>query len=149
MLWHYLSSNSRHGTHSPFVYKLADEVIYRPLVKGGGEYKQRPVACLMQEIAFYYSTTIVTSPGTEKDNTILLLDVREVEVDAITIFQKKHTMLFLKDIYKSKASKKKWSALLADHRIIVTIDLFYFGIVIYRNEQPKAHYKLRFPFGKY
>lgn len=27
-LKHYLSSNSRHGTHSPFAYKLTDEVIY-------------------------------------------------------------------------------------------------------------------------
>jgi predicted O-methyltransferase YrrM len=27
-LRHYLTSNSRHGTHSPFVYKLTDEVIY-------------------------------------------------------------------------------------------------------------------------
>lgn len=27
-LRHYLTSSSRHGTHSPFVYKLTDEVIY-------------------------------------------------------------------------------------------------------------------------
>ncbi len=27
-LRHFISSNSRHGTHSPFVYQLADEVIY-------------------------------------------------------------------------------------------------------------------------
>lgn len=28
-LRHRISSNTRHGTHSPFVYKLADEVVYR------------------------------------------------------------------------------------------------------------------------
>ena len=28
-LRHYLISHSRHGTHSPFVYKLVDEVLYR------------------------------------------------------------------------------------------------------------------------
>src|SRR5690606_31069785 len=29
-VWHYLVSHSRHGTHSPFVYALADQVIYNP-----------------------------------------------------------------------------------------------------------------------
>ncbi len=145
-VWHYLSSNSRHGTHSPFVYKLADEVIYKSPDKGqyinGGMDK---VDALILEISLYLGKELnLTYP-----EAIVQVDITEYTLEAILELYMNIPVLILKNIYTDNAAKQKWSALKADQTIVVTIDLFYFGIIIFRKEQPKENFKLRFPYAKY
>lgn len=138
-IWHYFVANSRHGTHSPFVYKMADEVIYKSedrALRGEGE---RSSEYLISEIQRFYSDA----------RSIVVPDIRSLSVEEVLSLQKEYDFIFLNNIYKGNGNKQKWSALVADPNVIVSIDLFYFGIIIPRKEQPKENFRLRFPFFKY
>jgi len=141
LICHYLTSNSRHGTHSPFVYKMADEVIYEKS-KGGlktNASNKMAYKILIEEIIEYYTSA----------STIYLVNTEEYSLEDIIRLQREYDFIFFDAIYKNMQNKKKWSALVADPNIVVTIDLFYFGIIISRNEQLKENFKLRFPYAKY
>ena len=46
-------------------------------------------------------------------------------------------------IYKDKKTKLKWLEIIKKTEDIVTIDLFYFGIIFFRKEQAKEHFNIR------
>jgi len=143
LVWHFLSSNSRHGTHSPFVYKLATDVIYH---KGEVSNQGRSEEVLKLEVALFLiseMSTIQTSNFAIKD-----LDISKFTVDEILHVINKDKVVILTGVYKDKQSKNKWSALKADQNVVVTVDLFHFAVLIVRKEQPKENFKLRFPYFK-
>lgn len=47
------------------------------------------------------------------------------------------------DIYWSSEMKEAWSKIKNHPRVTVTVDLFHFGIVFFRKEQAKEHFKIR------
>lgn len=53
------------------------------------------------------------------------------------------TVLIFDDIYWSEGMTKAWEEIKQHPRVNVTIDLFYLGIVFFRTEQAKQHFKLR------
>lgn len=54
------------------------------------------------------------------------------------------SILIFDDIHWSKEMEQAWSEIYADSRVTVSFDLFFFGIVFLRKEQPKQHFKIRF-----
>jgi predicted O-methyltransferase YrrM len=48
------------------------------------------------------------------------------------------------DIYWSAEMAEAWRQIKAHPQVMLTIDLFYVGLVFFRKEQPKQHFKLRF-----
>ena len=47
------------------------------------------------------------------------------------------------DIYWSKEMKEAWSEIKNHPKVIVTVDVFHWGIVFFRKEQEKEHFKIR------
>lgn len=47
------------------------------------------------------------------------------------------------DIYWSKEMQEAWSEIKKHPKVTVTVDVFYFGIVFFRKEQAKEHFKIR------
>ncbi len=48
------------------------------------------------------------------------------------------------DIYWSEEMEKAWNDIKSHPEVIVTIDLFFVGLVFFRTKQPKQHFTLRF-----
>ncbi len=48
------------------------------------------------------------------------------------------------DIYWSAEMAEAWKQIKAHPQVMLTIDLFYVGLVFFRTEQPKQHFTLRF-----
>ena len=141
LIAHFLTSNSRHGTHSPFVYKLADEVIYKKNQHGTGSKKQ----ALLVDIANYLSVSYAEcSTDIGLDKAWLIQD--NTSLEKIAVLQHQFKYLVLKDIYKSKYATHLWKDVCKDPRFIVCVDLFYYGFIFYRKEQPKELFRLRFPY---
>jgi predicted O-methyltransferase YrrM len=48
------------------------------------------------------------------------------------------------DIHWSKEMEQAWEAIKANPKVLISIDLFYLGIVFFRKNQPKQYFTLRF-----
>lgn len=144
---HFWASNSRHGTHSPFVYKLTEDVIYKsPKKKDKSERKSRR---LLNEIAGYFGVEYTFSQEGKGENMALCLEGPTMQIDELASAQHCYCFIVLLDIYKGQRNRDYWQAICRDRRFVVTIDLFFFGLLFFRTEQPKQHFILRFPFWKY
>lgn len=140
---HFLSSNSRHGTHSPFVYKLADNVIYAKSKTHSVAGKQEE---LLADIAGYFGVNYAESGldiGTDK---ALIVEKSMMNVEDLAVLVRRFKYLVIPNIYKDRITKRSWQLVCQDPRFIVCIDLFYYGLIFYRIEQPKEFFKLRFPY---
>jgi len=54
------------------------------------------------------------------------------------------TCFIFDDIYWSEDMKKAWNYIKNHEQVVVTIDIFWIGIVFFRKKQPKQHFVLRF-----
>ncbi|GAB3993296.1 class I SAM-dependent methyltransferase [Spirosoma daeguense] len=54
------------------------------------------------------------------------------------------TVFVFDDIHWSAEMEQAWEVIKAHPRVIVTVDLFWVGLVFFRKEQPKQHFVLRF-----
>lgn len=54
-----------------------------------------------------------------------------------------NTLWVFDDIYWSKDMTEAWEQIKTLSQVSVTIDLFYFGLVFFRKEQAKEHFKIR------
>ncbi len=71
----------------------------------------------------------------------------EPTVDYFNLLLKKchtHSVLVFDDINWSQEMKQAWSSIKNHEAVTVTIDLFAFGIVFFRREQEKEHFKIRY-----
>lgn len=132
---HFLTSNSRHGTHSPFVYSLAEQVIYSRKNKRNKE-------SLQAAIVRYFEKQGYTQ---EQFCTLSLIDYT---VEELVALQEKYFMLFV-ELPHRHASEPLWQQLQRDSRFVVLIDLFELGIICKRKEQRKEYFKLRYPYWLY
>lgn len=62
------------------------------------------------------------------------------------ILSKSHedTVIILDDIYWSDEMKKAWKNVVSHPQVMISIDLFWIGIVFLRKKQPKQHFTLKF-----
>jgi predicted O-methyltransferase YrrM len=54
------------------------------------------------------------------------------------------SILIFDDIYWSQEMKKAWAEISIHPQVSISVDLFRWGIVFFRNEMPKQHFTLRF-----
>ena len=109
-----LKAKNRHGIHSPFVYDLLDGCLWINA--------QLP---LIERLKTYFgaNTVVQTSDlSTLTDNNIL----------------------FIPFIHETPGATKNWNQLRADRRVLLSIDLFDLGLLIFRPEfKEKQHFILR------
>ncbi len=56
---------------------------------------------------------------------------------------KNDTFWIFDDIYWNKEMQETWSEIKSHPKVTVTVDVFHFGIVFFRKEQQKEHFKIR------
>ncbi|ALJ01531.1 O-methyltransferase [Rufibacter tibetensis] len=54
------------------------------------------------------------------------------------------SVFILDDIYWSGEMTQAWKKIKQHPQVLLTVDLFYMGLVFFRNNQPKQHFTLRF-----
>jgi len=168
-LCHYLGSHSRHGTHSPFVYQLVDEVLYRkptvdelnavPLCyqKAGKKAIKKYLFLDRLLRTFVFGNFKFTAKETQQDLLYLFEQIRtlgsarvihyiDTDLDYLTLLDDvdEHDMLIIDEPHASKNHEKYWELLKQTERVVVTIDLFQLGLVFFRKGQRKENFVIRF-----
>ncbi len=249
---HYLTAKTRHGTHSPFVYKLTDEVIYdfkfvsdynfvevtrkklysddrtieitnwddESRINRSKNKKVRDIAKtrlksprlsqLLYRLAKYHKPSTIIEIGTCLGITTSYLSLACPDVDVITMedspqmaeiaaqnfrtsslnsinlnigsfdhllpsivadqgkvdflsinghhgnaatlgyfnwclpYVHEGSVLILADIYDNNEMKEAWGVIKAHPQVTVTVDLFWIGLIYFKSDQAKEHFKIRF-----
>ncbi|MFM6954245.1 MAG: hypothetical protein ACKOWL_04605, partial [Sphingobacteriaceae bacterium] len=141
-VWHWLSANSRHGVHSPFVYALVDEAIYgtqklEQITLPESLQKQAPkVQAMLRRVVQAHRSPV----DFEK---VIVIDGPNTQASLLAE-PKPNALLIVLGIYDSPEHKKQWKLIQANPAVTVTIDLFYVGLVYFREGQAKEDFKIRF-----
>ncbi|MEA1785021.1 hypothetical protein U1E44_02860 [Arenibacter sp. GZD96] len=157
-LW---NSSNQHGVHSPFVYAFVTQCLYK---KMDATKSTKSIAVLRkcksyfrtEAIKIYTENELIKKKlAKELDwNTSLQPPYDLIYIDASALHHSKaiilrneemhnNTLVLLSDIYRTKESQHHWEMAKALPAITVTVDLFYCGLLFFRKEQLKEHFKIR------
>jgi len=126
------------------VYALAENVIYRP--SHTKRAKEQSDNWLIHEIADYYGVVYTSSLRDTGEDKALYVQDAAMSMEDLAALQHQFQYIMLRDIYKTKNNRQRWRTICQDERFVVVIDLFFFGLLFYRTEQPKQYFRLRYPF---
>ena len=151
MICHFLVSNSRHGTHSPFVYGLASRVIYHasrlhPQTMSAPSHFNPSYKNLLFAMLTYMQVEELDYLGQSVQAKALLADLQSHSVDEIIDAIRQGKVIVVHEPFRTRKTKQIWQTLIQSEDIVVSINLFHFGLLLHRTEQRKENFRLRYPF---
>jgi len=160
---HYLKfwfkATNEHGIHSPFVYRFVTKGLYI-------KYKY----CNSKSLNIFFKCINYFQPnsvGFEEGNELLENKVRdqfpslsfkepfdikyygglvsESKILAMENYAKKQPkgIVFISNIRKNRISKELWNKLLLADFVIVSVDMYFGGLLFFHKTQAKEHFKIR------
>ncbi len=151
-----LSSTNQHGVHSPFVYALVTKCLY----KKKKYTRDKSLNTVLKLLDYFNSTTVcfkdrnnaleelmqqkfpeISSDESSRDFIYLdHLSEKNLEFLKKVDGLKNDTIIFVNAIHKNY---NHWNKLIALKKVTVSIDTFYCGMLFFRREQAKEHFKIR------
>lgn len=149
-LRHRLKANTRHGTHSPFVYRLLEEVIYAP--RRANEPRdniERLMVRLRDRFASRHEHRLLAGPAVYTVDFVTVEGISDPETEQAQLLQlwpRLHTgsVVVIRNIYHDAASKRLWRMIQSKPEVTVTIDLFHVGLVFFHKGQAKEDFMIRY-----
>ncbi len=151
-----LKSSNQHGVHSPFVFDFVTKSLYKnnqEIINFDNylqlEYLSKKKIKILSKIVSHFQLTEICFNFSEfkniKRNNYKLLYIKNIK----ELQQSKFTNLTSKDIiivdgiYNTKKSEEVWQEIIKNKEVQITINLFYFGLIFFRKEQAKEHFRIR------
>ncbi len=153
------TSTNQHGVHSPFIYDFITKCLYKKSKFKG----HKTIRILLKSIAYFKANNIhITSkdiyiqsqvknafPLIELDNhpcDIIYMDWPNTELFHGLIEDHlfhNNTMLLVKNMHENKENTDIWEQMKGNEKVTVSVDMYHCGILFFRKEQVKEHFKIR------
>ncbi len=155
-----LTSTNQHGVHSPFVYAYVTQCLYkRAIVKGS-----KSIQVFQKSRTYFKAERVKWFGEEERLNKISevgkgIFSVQHPPFDLVFISRdtqhevkgflsdtrniRNHTMVLIEGIYTSKVNRLLWERAKEIPDVRVSIDMFHCGVLFFRKEQVKEHFKIR------
>ena len=150
-------AKGRHGTHSPFVYDLIDNVLLDKDYIRKEDVIQCPAVALKYEnlicrIAVYYNyKDIVQLPGAIQINTADLLIINGQPNEWAALFNehihclKNESAVIITGIHKTPAHSTAWKKIATHDNVRMSIDLYGIGLLFFKEEfKENQHFILKY-----
>lgn len=151
-----LTSTNQHGVHSPFVFDFVTKGLYQKSLKSvpinnftASLKLPKKEEKILAKIFNYFNIASVTPNPKELENSLgnsykilYVNDIEHFELIKTFSYSSKNIVIIHK-IHTQKSNLLKWKDLCKNTNATVTIDLFYFGLIFFRETQAKEHFKIR------
>lgn len=157
-----LKSTNQHGVHSPFVYAYVTRGLYCGKKYRGPVHRR----ILFRTIAYFGAGSIHIAEASDERLSVFLktcfpgIAINPAERPRITCYNKPlipgevsrflsetdfkgDHILVLEKIHRNKTAEKTWEMVKENGKVVVTIDLFYAGIVFFREGQAREDFIIR------
>lgn len=151
-----LQSTNQHGVHSPFVFDFVTKGLYKKSSiskkvdanKEFGNLSPKEKVILTKITNYFKIDDIITNPKTSSSTSInnhkiLFFNNLKNFINSNILINQKNNILVIRGIYNSKKTTENWNQLITSTPNIVSVNLFYFGIIFYRPQQAKEHFNIR------
>ncbi len=159
-------SSNQHGVHSPFVYQLITTCFYAknniyPQCKSQKTVLNVKEKQFLWRVLTYIQPSEIIDWSVHKDlenlptqkftntkNKTMQYFGNNIAMAAIML-DDKETLIENDDIWivnKMQENKNNyiiWESLKSNSRVTVTIDVYFFGLIFFRKEQPQQNFKIR------
>ena len=158
--WKYVTflftATNQHGVHSPFVYQFVTKGLY----KKQKTVNNKMLSVLQKTISYFNISAIHIIGSTEvaekiqqhipeiviskKEPVLLVFLEKLTDFPKITALETNNdTIIFVPHLYKKASQLAEWNTLIQNSKLHVSIDLFFCGLLFYRQEQAKEHFRIR------
>ena len=153
---HLITATNQHGVHSPFVYDYVTKCLYaKPKFKAS---KSENV--VLKSIPYFSAEKIkISLKDSEIEKRIErefglkesiqspfdLIYIDTPKENILSIYKDKvhnDSMILINNIHKTKENTATWAALTQVEMVRVSIDMFHCGVLFFRKEQAKEHFKI-------
>jgi hypothetical protein len=155
----WIKANNQHGIHSPFIYNFVTKGLYI-----------KHKYCRSSSLNTFFKCVDYFKPKSidfEGDNELLRNKVKsefpsisykapyemkyydslesESQISAMAAYAKQQPkgIIFIADIRTKRISEELWNKLIMANFAIVTIDMYYGGLLFFHSTQAKQHFKIR------
>ncbi len=156
-LKHLLTATNQYGVHSPFVYSYLTKCLYTK-----SKYQaSKSEKIVLKSIPYFSVEKIkISSKNSQIENLIRkefklttsdnesydLIYMNNPVEDILSIYKEKihnDSAIFMGNIHRTKETTALWETLKHNEMVTVSIDMFHCGVLFFRKEQLKEHFKIR------
>lgn len=151
----FVNATNEHGVHSPFIYNFVTKCLYAKTKIA----KNRTENIVLKSISYfsyhkvkrdqevnYSKLSALNKLNANLQPPYDIIHITAANNPNITIAKTNYhnnTMLVVEGIYHNIENTRAWERLKQQDYVKVTVDVYYCGIVFFRAEQAKEHFKIR------
>lgn len=155
----WFQAKSRHGIHSPFIYEFLDRAVYTRDVKKGSP-RQRLLRATRVHFGperIWVSTGLPANSGILKELNpdpalqrppfdLFVFDIPSQEVTEVLSdagLWRNDSIVYLGNIRSSASAYALWEQIRVHPSVRVAVEAYWEGLLFFRKEQAKEHFKIR------